>query len=462
MGTESRFDRSKMKNRTSADELKASDKVLEDTVNTGQKGNYAGFLKIEGGKNVFLVYPSHEMIQQGLSEFADVEVKPKSFIQPKQQWWLPREVDDKDQQGNVIKDKKGNPVKKIINLPVYDARVHSSVKKDIVQTYIDFVKKNLEEEYGTGKDAEKIVLDKMLPIYGRWTDNPSTRVASIIGKPSWIMYVKKVIGEERVFGRIEVGKAIKMRINELCSVEDSDDPISTEVNNPFIDLDDRRALVIKYNKDSKDPKLIYITEIDSSYDKETKQLNFYPLTDDEIEEFLKFPPLSKLYENPYTQKDFDNALEGLEIFDEQQEYGIFANQEFLDKAEELRELYPEAEAESDDSTNDDPNVDIFEHMTRDEMKTYARENKTGIVVTPRTFPTDDDLKAALRTWYKEHHPEENNEPGEAGIDSTDDKSDIEKILDETPAHLKNKNEKGTGKSATDKINKVKKNVADKK
>ncbi len=129
---ESKFNRSKFKDAVKSDELKAHDKQVEDVVKTGQQGHYAGFLTVDQGINKFVFFPSHESVQQMMNENEDVEIKNEPFVVSKQIFWLPREVEDKDDKGNVKKTKNGMTIMKTINMPVFDARIHSDAKKDVV------------------------------------------------------------------------------------------------------------------------------------------------------------------------------------------------------------------------------------------------------------------------------------------------------------------------------------------
>ena len=423
MKQELKFNRSKFRDGTSSEALKAADKSVENVIRTGQKGHYAGFLTLENGVNRFLLMPSHESIKQMMSETDDIKNEP--FVVSKQIYWLPREVEEKDEKGVVKKDKKGNAIKKTINMPVFDARIHSEVKKDIVDIYIEMYKAQLEEEH-PGKEVEDIVKEKMLIVYGSY----QKKIQGIVGKSSWIMYAEKLVGDTKTFGRLEIGKAVKMRINELIAIEEATQPIGSESNNPFTDIEVRRAITIKYNSEANDAKLYYITEIDSQIDKDPKsptykQVATYPLSDMQLEEFLKFPSLSSLYKNCYTQKDFDMAMEGLQLFDDKHELGLFANQDFLDEAEHLRKLFPEpkeeAAAESAEEASEETG-DKFDSMDREDMKKFSRENKTGIAIHSKLL--DDDLRTQLKDWDKQHNGEET--ASEDAMASLGEPSDIEK------------------------------------
>lgn len=423
---ESKFNRN-IKDTVKSDELKATDKQVENTVGRYDK-TYVGFHELDEGLNKFLIMPSHEFVKQMLGE----DVKSEPFIVPKQKWWLPIEVEDKDDKGNVKKDKKGDAIKVIKNKGIFDARIHSEVKRDIVDIYINMLKKKFEDEYGA--DNKEAIAKAMLPVYGQYSKNPAQRVQSIIGKPAWAMYAEKVVGNAKSLAQLEVGKAVKIRINELIAIEEANQPIGSESNNPLTQVDDRRALIVKYNSHAEDAKLYYITELDNSYDQKTKKVNFYPISDEELEAFLKLPSLSAMYKNCYTKRDFDLAMQGLEIFDERNEFGIFASNDFLDEAEALRKLYPEpkeevvVDADAGAAEEEEDGADKFETMNRDELKKFARENKTGLAIHSRL--SDDEIRNSLREWEKSHSSEETSSSTSAS-NNGEKKHDVEEHVSET-------------------------------
>jgi hypothetical protein len=457
---ESKFNREKFRDNTSSSSLKAADKSVENTIRTAREGHYAAFHQLEVGINKFALMPSHESIKQMMADITE-EIANEPFVVSKQIFWLPREVEDKNEKGEVKKDKKGNAMMKTVNMPVFDARIHSDVKKDIVDVYINTFKKQLEEELGVGNDAEIAIKERMLHIFGKFSKNPNERVQGIVGKPSWIMYAEKIVGDQKTFGRLEIGKAVKMRINELIAIEEANQPIGSESNNPFTDIELRRAMTIKYNNKAEDAKLFYITEIDSDIDKDPKsptykQVKFYPLSDTQLEEFLEFPSLSSLYKNCYTKKDFDLAIAGLQLFDDKQEFGVFANQDFLDEAEMMRNLYPDPKAEATEEEKaelKEKEDNLFDSMDREEMKAYARQNKTGIMIHSKLL--DEDLRKQLKEWDKLHNGSE-SESEVKEIVKEEAKTDIEEILDKRPTAAGIKTTDSKGQTAKERIEAIRK------
>jgi hypothetical protein len=312
-------------------------------------------------------------------------------------------IQERDAEKKPVMDKKtGQPVLKKGVKSVFDARIHSAVGKDIVNEYIELVRKKLTDEGHS--DAE--VANKMLVIYGQY---PNTK--GIVGKAQWKMYVKDLNSGE--FGRLQIGKAVKQRINELIARESAGEPIGTEATNPFTELDDARALIITYDKSAKKAQDYYKTEIDTSYDKVTKQVKFYPLTDQDLQAFEKQPSLASIYKNSYTKADFDLALEGLRMFDAEHKFGVFESEAFLDIAESLSDLYPEPKTKEEKAQEAVAEVvegDEFQTMSRAQLTTFARVNKTGLIV--KQTMTDDQLRNALREWQLIQDEEEKIEEKE--------------------------------------------------
>lgn len=429
MATEKKMDRSLFKTKTSVEELQANDKKIENLIDK-KNSDYAGFLKIENGVNKFRIYPGHPR-EDG--------VKPQ-WIASKQTWWLPFLVEEKDEKGEVKKDKKGQPIMTEKNKPVFDARNHSNIDKDIVAIYIDILSKQLHAEL---KDTKKVE-EKMKCINGSYAEN----IQGIKGKPGWIVYVDKYTGAERTFGRVEFPKAVRNRINQLISTEQSNEPIAVDgIDNPFTDPDDGRLLIITYNKNATKAADYYTTEIDSSFDRVTKKANVVPLTNEDLEAFEKYPSINDLYLDIYTKKDFDLAIQGLQLFDAREEFGILDNEEFLDAVQELRDKYPDAPEEENKVAEQESDEFDFDSMNRDELKKFARVNMTGIVVLPKM--SDDDIRTALKQWVEsqneggtEEEPETEKEEVETEEEKPKEKIEkvetIEKISASSKESLKDK------------------------
>ena len=365
------IDRSKFKT-SSAAAMKQADQETEAVVKNKENVN-ADYLKITPGSNKFRIYPYHP--DGGGDTFAEAKVIH----------WLPTEVAERDSNNNVVNDPKtGKPKLKRTSKPIFNSKIHAGTKKDIVEEYISFAEKIAKETYND-ENQRKAFLE---PIFG----NFAKKVNGITARASWVVYADKIEGTgKKVFGRLEIGKAIKQRLNAIAANESSSEPLGTD---PFTDINDGRAIVVIYNKEADKPQDYYITEIDSSFDKVSKMITLYPLTDEDLDKFEKYPSLASMLKNSYKRKDFDNALKGLKMFDDDNELGIFGYDEFLDTADEISQLYPEdgeAAVEAEEVSGDK-----FDQMNREELKAFIRDNKTGHVV--RKEITDDMIRVQLREW----------------------------------------------------------------
>jgi len=408
-----KFDRSKFKDTVTAEQLEAQDKAVDAAAGKVYDNNYAPWHKIEDGVNKFRLYPAHP------------NEKGHSFVVPVQRWWLSVEVEERDDNNKVIMEGR-SPKMKIVRKRVFDGRVHSKIGKDVVNEYIEFLTKTLKSD---GLD-EAAVTEKLLPIYGRYSPVPAQRVNGITGKPEWVMYAEKVHGDVRTFGKLPIGKAVKIRLNDLIARESADEPIGSEATNPFTDPDDGRLLEITYNSKATKAADYYKSEIDSSYDKETKMIKLMPLSDDDLGKFMEFDSLHEQYVDCYTTRDFSLAMEGLKNLDTENDFGVFQHEAFLDICEELSKAYPEPkkkdEAEAKEEVEEEVSEFDFDKMERNALKIFNRDNKCGIAVTKSM--SDDDLREALYSWLDSAEKEvEGNETVE------EPEEDVEEAVEEAVA-----------------------------
>jgi hypothetical protein len=205
-------------------------------------------------------------------------------------------------------------------------------------------------------------------------------------------------------------------------MEASNQPIGTEANDPFTDLEEGRALVIMYNDKAEKPADYYSVSIDTAT--ESAEMNgrkiqiqkVYPLTDEDLDTLMGFPSLFKTFRNCFKKRDFILQFTGLEFFDKKNGMGIFHSPEFQTVIEEISAYYPEdaapskeevekeiAEAEHEEEVEETTEEtgtgdDQFTLMNRDELKKFNLDNKVGILVKPSM--DDDTLRGRLREWVE--------------------------------------------------------------
>jgi len=382
------FDRSKFK-ATQVSALKEQEKAAKDSRNNGNSDGRVQFHKIEEGQSKWRIMPAHP--------------DSKTFMQPKQVHWLPQEV---------TYQRDGKDVTEIKRRPIFNSRTHAGTSKDIVEEYLRFVTKMVYDEIQDPEERKKRLYNLT-----HWS-------CGVRGRTTWIVYAQKIEGNAKTLGRLELPGLVKDKMNELAITEDqSNDVIQTD---PFTDPDSGKAILITYDKSQKEPVKKYATTLEWRGD--------YALTDQDLEELLSADSLETIYNDSYRRKDFERALEGLRIFDEDNKYNAFGHDEWLDVCEHIDGFYVDeesdadavdtakpseaqpplnsdskelAEKEAEQGTNQPfeeelfpkqndklPWDDEFEDMDRDALKAHIKANKLGIRVLQKY--SDDDLRGLIR------------------------------------------------------------------
>jgi len=360
--------REKYKQKVNANSLKAQDDKLEELRPTNKNNSgYVGFHDIDEGKNRFRLYPGH-LYPNG---------EPAPFIFPQQRYFLPIEMDKRGNDGKVVNGSDGKPERVIRRKAVFDARVHSDKtlggrKMDIVDEYIKFLNKVLDES-GMSDEEKK---EKLWLVHG----NFYKKINGIVDRPSWVTYADKVFPDgSKKFARLSMGKAIKNGLNAALASETSEEPIGTESMNPFTDPEDGRILFITKDSEAgkQDPGNYYLVSISSDFNKQTKMIKLAPLSEQDLVAFEEKTPLFELYENSYTQHDFDLAIEGLINFDKEHNFGVLEYEEFIEMIDQLREIYSEKEEKREVAKNESPESSN-ESSSEDEDKPYAQLDRDAL------------------------------------------------------------------------------------
>lgn len=408
--------------------MEEQDKELNEMM--GRKDRDNDHHTVDDGVNLFRIYPPHEPLDP-------VTGKPNPFAEPKVVVFLPAMVIERDKDGKEIKGTDGKPKMKLGVKPVYNAKVHGKrdksgnpVTKDLVEEFIRLTleKNSLIEDKDEREKAN-------IPIYGVYSPDPSKRVNGIIYNQTWECYADKIKNGESKFAMLELKKAVKTRLNKISAIETADDPLGTD---PFTDLDEGRAIKIVYNSDAKKAEDYYTTELDGTTETVTLEggrkanvLKTYPISDEQLEIFAKAEPLAKMYRNQFKRRDFDLQLQGLKLVDEKYSIGVFNSEAFQAIAEEIASHYPaEDDSKEEPKTNVEKKIvtettteaplvaekpqpvevrtdlpfdkdeDMFSSMTREELKEFSKDNQTGIIIKPASVMSDDNLRDALRDWYR--------------------------------------------------------------
>jgi hypothetical protein len=420
------FDRSKFQ-ATSVATLKEQEQATEAVAKN------SGFEKTEyhkhgEGENIYRIYPAHP------------EALTQAFAFARCTHYIECEVPTQDKKGTELKKKH-----------LFNAKIHGNYPKDIIEEYIQQATDLLNGQ----KLTAAALKNRLFPITD-YRDGIKPQV-------KWMMYADKMIPGNAVagkisyaatFGILELSQAQKDRLNVISQNESAGEVIATD---PFTNPDTGRAVIIrKKTLDEKGqkvaPKDMYQVEMDSAADKQTFKVRLFPLSDSQLESFAAKELLEKRYTNCYKRSDFERAVGALELFDSKHEYGVFGTERWNATVMELDAMIPaddeteEGEAEGDEGA---PRGDKFSRMNRDDLKSFIRTERLGIV--PSQSMTDDNMRDLIRQKLSERNvpapaapapspsnsfPNENEELGDDTSDGGQRLANLQDARDaerETPA-----------------------------
>lgn len=403
--------------------------VDKDDAMVGVSNN--DYLNLEDGKTLKIrIFPAHPGHEQ--------------FYVPKKCYWLSFPVEDGGD------NKRGT---------VLDSIVHGGTKMDLVQEYVKYAKK----KYGDDDD-------KMETLTGTGMNSNALNP-----QYSWLCYASIVTPDEELHPKVwEFKKMVRDALNKLAFDEDNDEPIEVD---PFTDPDDGLVLAVKYLKKPNKKKGENYYEVDFAKTGKKKEAYSRAITDEELEAFSRLKPLNEVVPR-YTKKEFDRALEGLQCWDEEFDFNLFDDDEWLEIVEAVKEQYngssddddedekpkkktvkktskkveeeedseeeeekpskksvkkkveeePEDSEEEDseeeetddedDSEEEETDSDEFDDMNRKELKHYIKENELEITV--KKSMSDDDIRDLIRESVADSDDEDDSEEEETDEDSDDE------------------------------------------
>ena len=393
--------------------------IDEDNAMVGAQ-NSTEYLNLEDGKTIKIrIFPGHPGVQD--------------FYVAKKCYWLSFVGDDGEtHRGTVL-----------------DSKVHGKTKFDVVEEYVKWAKKKI------GNNA-----DKLEALVG---NGPKSN--SLNPQYSWLCYADKINGDDQLRAKIwEFKKMVRDAMNKLAFSEDEDEVIEVD---PFTDPDGGLPIMVTYRKNPNKKKGENFYEVSFP-----KKVSARPLTDEEIEYFMTLKPLNEIL-SKYGMKDFERALEGLQNFDEENEIGLFDDDDWIEHLEEIKAQYDsddseadsapkkktavkkavkkayakseddeeeekdeaedeeEDDEEEDDEEGNDEDGDEFDSMDRVALKKYITAN--GLEISVKKSMSDDDLRNAIRAAAKsddadEAEDEEEDDETEEEAPAKVSLSDIRKKL----------------------------------
>lgn len=365
-----KFDRSKFK-KQSVEDLDSEVKQAEKTMRKGGK-SYTGFATVQKGKNTFRIAPS----------------MGKAYVACKMSK-LRVEVPTYDENGNVtgkeVKDK---------NIFCADVHGRNLLKgKDPIVLYCDYVRKKASEEYQDETERRKY----LNPIMGYKKGNKF-----VWGINPTLAYVCYVYQGNKDFARLQLYGTWMNRIKEISVEQSDDDTVSFDI---FSQMEGAYPLVITMGEDDKGKKTYSLSagipKKGQSWDEFFEET---AIPDEDMEYFLnEVPSLEEIYKDSYRAKDFEMALDGLKRFDEENNYDIFSDDEFLNEIEEMAAMLPDdSQPEEDKKTpfNEDEDEEEKPAPKKQVVKAPASEKAAKVA----SYPPLSKMKAFLSQYIDEEYP----------------------------------------------------------
>ena len=408
---------SNLRSQFKATSIKSLRKAIDqDDALVGIQSN--DYLNLEDGKTLKIrIFPAHP--------------GQENFYTPRKCYWMNLTTEDGEtRRGTVL-----------------DSVLHGGTKKDIVQEYVKFAKKMYDNDS-----------DKMEALLGTGMNSNSLNP-----QYSWLCYADVVREGEELRAKVwEFKKMVRDLLNKLAMSEDGDEPIEID---PFTDPDEGVPVLVKYLKKPNKKKGEQYYEVTLG-----KKPKARPLTDEELEYFAALKPISEVTRR-YNMSEFDKAIDGLKNFDEDNDFNLFDNDDWLEIVEEVKQQYdsdsedeqpkkktskkvveddddeeevkpkksvkkpePEEDDDSEDETEDEPEEeetedgDEFDDMDRTALKKYIKEKELEIVV--KKSMSDDDLREAIRAEVNsddDSEDETEDEPEEEEVEEPKKKLSLEEV-----------------------------------
>jgi len=343
-----KFDRSQLKG-TSLKAIKEQNAEIAYTSDRKKRD----YLSIEEGTNKFRILPAHP------------ESDPKNrYAQQKYACWLPF----------FKKDEDGNLTDKVGNRPFLNARVHGGQEKDVIEEFIKAATKVIQSDDSltTKEKGDKI---KSL----------SDFKTGIKHQSKYICYATRIGGEEgENRGILELSNGIKKKLDEISLAEYEEDPEGDDI---ISDPESGVVITIKYDKSKPNTEKYSVQQGRKAS----------PISDEDLEWWFEEDSLVEILHNSvkYDQGTLSRALEGLKIYDEDYDLGVYDSEEFKSVANELKSILPESEngggsSEADTSapTSSSKKKTLGE-MTKAELKEWILAEDLDVRVVRKD--TEEDI-----------------------------------------------------------------------
>ena len=283
----------------------------------GVSGSY---LSLKPGNNYVRIFPPHG---GGLV-----------YTVPRAQYFLP-EVRQNDNGSQEIKQKA------IFSALYHTDRSIVAQPRCVIGEYRDFCFAQAKKWWPSDKASRERYL---MPLIGNKTVMPMKM------SETWPVYARVTYPDGSTdYGLLELKKSVKGHMDKLAQMYQQ----PGQALNPdmFSHPDTGMSIVVLYNDKATQAADYYTTGF--------AQIENVPLTDAELQWLTEQDPLHERFFGVYTKRDFELALAGLQLFDQQNNMNVFATPEFQGVVAGIAQL-PWPEPKQDLSAGAQPVNEMFQ------------------------------------------------------------------------------------------------------
>jgi hypothetical protein len=252
-----------------------------------------------------------------------------------------KDIDD-DKIKTKLKSILGDDFKMTVRKRIFISTIHGKDGSvDLVDEYIKFVVKDVNDKVGGDRDESK---KQLAPIFG-WRGKEGWNFG-ITPSTAFVFYAWDT--ETKNFHEVEVYEKYMDKIEELYAKFDSPDkPLSID---PFSHPTEGLPILFDKVKNDKGKDDFNITDMPfdgREHDSYKEFIAQFVITEEQAKQLKEAKSLAeKIGQGVFKRKDFELQLNGLILFDEKHKFNAFENTEFLEIVEAISAQYDDEEEEA--------------------------------------------------------------------------------------------------------------------
>lgn len=396
------------------DNIKAMRQKAKDTETryyTPRGGKNMSPGDFQEGKTIIRVAPSHnpDTFPTPFAPFRSTYLKVELGIDELMSWNITKLIKEKslikqfgvnkieelsewedDKLKIKLKEILGDSYQYKVNKRVFISTLHGKEgNKDLVEEYIKFVVQQVNSEIGDRDESRK----RLSPIFG-YKDSHGKWHPGINPSTNFVFYGWDWTGDKNLY-KIEIYPNMMNDIEDLyIKFDGGDEPLTVD---PFSDVGTGIGLLFNKSKNEKGKWVFSIDDAPYTNRSQpyTEFIKSFNITEDQLKGLKEVDSLQKQFgRGAFKASDFKVQLSGLVLFDQEHEYNIFENDDFLKIVEEVSEQFSEEEEQEQKDDDAKTGADIDKVFAKKQLGIKKEVVETEV-------DEEAELKAKLALIKKE-------------------------------------------------------------